>query len=91
MGRAMNKAVTIAEILKQKVHPPLHQLVRLSSMEVADVYAPLEEGLDCVTSRRFVSCLTITLSQTNNDMNMNECGYQAPMPRMEQEIKLGGE
>lgn len=29
-----------------------------------DVYEPIEEGLDIVTSRRHVSCMTITLSNT---------------------------
>lgn len=62
MGRAMNKAVTIAEILKRKV--PLHQWNVLSSIELVDVYEPIEEGLDIVTSRRYVSCMTITLSIT---------------------------
>ncbi|CAB9519905.1 ribonuclease P MRP 25kDa [Seminavis robusta] len=50
MGRAINKAVTIAEILKRKM--PLHQVNALSSVEMIDVFEPLEEGLDVVTSRR---------------------------------------
>jgi ribonuclease P/MRP protein subunit RPP25 len=53
MGRAINKAVTIAEILKRKM--PLHQLNTLSSVEMIDVFEPVEEGLDVVTSRRYVS------------------------------------
>ena len=60
MGRALNKAVTIAEILKRKM--PLHQWNVLSSVEMIDIYEPIEEGLDIVTSRRYVSCMTITLS-----------------------------
>jgi DNA-binding protein Alba len=51
MGRAINKAVTIAEILKRKM--PLHQCNALSSVEMIDVFEPLEEGLDTVTSRRY--------------------------------------
>jgi len=35
MGRAINKAVTIAEILKRKM--PLHQMNTLSSVEMVDV------------------------------------------------------
>ena len=38
MGRAINKAVTIAEILKRKM--PLHQLNSLSSVEMIDVFEP---------------------------------------------------
>jgi len=51
MGRAMSKAVTIAEILKRKM--PLHQCNALSSVEMIDIFEPLEEGLDRVTSRRY--------------------------------------
>ena len=62
MGRAINKAVTIAEILKRKM--PLHQWNVLTSLEMIDLYEPIEEGLDVVENRRYVSCLTITLSLT---------------------------
>jgi hypothetical protein len=48
MGRAINKAVTICEILKRKM--PLYQSNALSSVEMIDVYEPVEEGLDVVTS-----------------------------------------
>merc|ERR1719253_1262566 len=58
--RAVGKAVTIAEILKHKM--PLHQVTALSSCEVVGVYAPLEEGLDDVVNRHYVSCVSITLS-----------------------------
>ena len=55
----MNKAVTIAEILKRKL--PLHQVNSLESVEMIDVFEPLEEGLDKVENKRYVSCMTITL------------------------------
>mmetsp|Transcript_34922 Transcript_34922/g.49548 ORF Transcript_34922/g.49548 Transcript_34922/m.49548 type:complete len:92 (-) Transcript_34922:279-554(-) len=76
MGRAINKAVTIAEILKRKM--PLHQITSLSSCEMIDVFEPLEEGLDVVTSRRYVSCMKITLSTTV--LNVQDVGYQPPLP-----------
>jgi len=41
----VNKAVTIAEILKRRV-PGLHQITELILKEVKDVFEPLEEGLD---------------------------------------------
>lgn len=81
MGRAINKAVTIAEILKRKM--PLHQWNALSSVEMVDVYEPVEEGLDMVESRRYVSCMTITLSVTlltDPSMDTNHFGYQPPLP-----------
>jgi len=86
MGRAINKAVTIAEILKRKM--PLHQWNALASIEMIDVYEPIEEGLDVVTSRRYVSSMTITLSQTltttaGSSLDTNHSGYQPPLPASE--------
>jgi DNA-binding protein len=81
MGRAINKAVTIAEVLKRKM--PLHQVTTLSSCEMIDVFEPLEEGLDIVTSRRFVSCMKITLSRDGSGIDINDIGYQPPLPMIE--------
>jgi hypothetical protein len=79
MGRAINKAVTIAEILKRKM--PLHQCNALTSVEMIDIF----EGLETVTSRRYVSCMSITLSRTlegllEGGMDVNDIGYQPPLP-----------
>lgn len=76
MGKAINKTVTIAEILKRKL--PLHQITTLSSCEMIDVFEPLEEGLDIVTNHRHVSCIKITLSL--EEMDVNDIGYQPPLP-----------
>lgn len=78
MGRAINKAVTIAEILKRKM--PLHQITLLASSEIIDIYEPLEEGLDAVESKRYVSCMTITLSSTSEGLDVTDIGYQPPLP-----------
>jgi|EP01083_Nonionella_stella_P076319 DNA-binding protein Alba len=78
MGRAINKAVTIAEILKRKM--PLHQITLLTSSEIIDIYEPLEEGLDAVESKRYVSCMTITLSISEDGLDLSDIGYQAPLP-----------
>ena len=40
------------------------------------VFEPLEEGLDVVESKRYVSCITITLSTTGAGMNFDDIGYQ---------------
>jgi hypothetical protein len=74
MGKAINKAVTIAEILKRKM--PLHQITTLSSCEIVNVYEPLEEGLDTVVNQHYVSCLTITLSRDLKGIDVNDKGYQ---------------
>lgn len=77
MGRAINKAVTIAEILKRKM--PLHQITYLSSCEMTDIFEPLEEGLDAVTSVRYVSCMKIILSKDGVGIDKNDIGYQPPL------------
>jgi DNA-binding protein len=79
MGKAINKTVTIAEILKRKL--PLHQTTALSSCEMIDVFEPLEEGLDVVTNHRHVSCIKVTLSL--EPMDVNHVGYQPPLPLQE--------
>jgi DNA-binding protein len=84
MGRAINKAVTIAEILKRKL--PLHQVNRTTSVAMVDVYAPMEEGLDMVTTTRYVSCLTITLSLNVERVDVNDVGYQPPLPDSERNL-----
>lgn len=84
MGRAINKAVTIAEILKRKRE--LHQWNSLTSVEMVDVYDPIEEGLDRVESRRYVSCMTITLSKIllpAHGLTTDHIGYQPPLPASE--------
>ena len=74
MGKAINKAVTIAEILKRKM--PLHQITALSSCEIVNVYEPLEEGLDTVVNQHYVSCLTITLTSDLTGIDAHNIGYQ---------------
>lgn len=49
-----------------------------------DIYEPIEEGLDVVTSRRYVSCMKITLSRRLlEEMSTNDIGYQPPLPAQE--------
>jgi DNA-binding protein Alba len=45
MGRAINKTVTIAEIIKRRI-PNLHQITEIDSTDITDTWEPLEEGLD---------------------------------------------
>jgi DNA-binding protein Alba len=59
MGRAINKTVTIAEIIKRRI-PNLHQITEISSTDITDVYEPLEEGLD--TYVRPLSALLCSLA-----------------------------
>mmetsp|Transcript_25283 Transcript_25283/g.49010 ORF Transcript_25283/g.49010 Transcript_25283/m.49010 type:complete len:190 (+) Transcript_25283:176-745(+) len=77
MGKAINKAVTIAEILKRKM--PLHQVTSLSSCEIVNVFEPLEEGLDTVVNQHYVSCVTITLSRNLVGVDVDDIGYQVSL------------
>lgn len=43
MGRAINKTVGIAEIVKRRVHG-LHQITDTGSAEIVDVWEPKEPG-----------------------------------------------
>lgn len=75
LGNAINKAITVAEILKRKV-PKLEQVTDLSSVTIEDRWEPLEEGLDPIETSRTVSCITIRLG--SGDLDKQSPGYQAP-------------
>ncbi|PRP81197.1 hypothetical protein PROFUN_02031 [Planoprotostelium fungivorum] len=79
MGRAINKAVSVAEILKRRV--PLHQVTTIDSSNIVDVWEPIEEGLDRIETTRHVSSITIVLS--TQPLDVNEPGYQPPLPAEE--------
>jgi len=77
MGRAINKTVTVAEILKRRI-AGLHQTTSIDSTDITDVWEPIEEGLDRVETTRHVSSITITLSTDTLDIKAS--GYQPPIP-----------
>lgn len=77
MGRAINKTVTIAEIIKRRI-PNLHQLTEIGSVNITDTWEPLEEGLNTLETTRHVSVISITLSTVQLDTS--KPGYQAPLP-----------
>ncbi|KAK1355932.1 Alba domain-containing protein [Heracleum sosnowskyi] len=75
MGPVINKAVAITEVIKRRI-PQLHQDTVISSVNIVDVYEPIEEGLLPVETSRNVSMISITLS--TKELNKNSPGYQAP-------------
>jgi len=77
MGLTIQKAITVAEILKRRI-AGLHQLTELGSVEVIDIFEPLEEGLDRVEVTRKIPAINITLS--TQPLNSYHPGYQAPIP-----------
>lgn len=51
-GRAINKVVTVAEVIRRKIGG-VHQLTALSSVTVTDRYEPIEEGLEVLSPFSF--------------------------------------
>ncbi|KAM7250797.1 hypothetical protein ACFE04_022680 [Oxalis oulophora] len=76
-GRAINKTVMIAELIKRRV-VGLHQDTSIGSIDITDTWEPLEEGLLPLETTRHVSLITITLSKS--ELNTSSVGYQPPIP-----------
>ncbi|KAJ4966628.1 hypothetical protein NE237_018477 [Protea cynaroides] len=66
MGRAINKTVMIAELIKRRI-AGLHQNTLIGSTDITDMWEPLEEGLLPLETTRHVSMITITLSKKELD------------------------
>ncbi|KAI8548970.1 hypothetical protein RHMOL_Rhmol07G0315100 [Rhododendron molle] len=77
MGRAINKTVTIVELIKRRI-VGLHQITSIASTDITDTWEPLEEGLLPLETTRHVSMITITLSK--KELNTSSVGYQPPIP-----------
>ncbi|KAL8059290.1 hypothetical protein ABFX02_03G076000 [Erythranthe guttata] len=77
MGRAINKTVTIVELIKRRI-VGLHQITSIQSTDITDTWEPLEEGLQTLETTRKVSMVTITLSK--KDLDTANIGYQPPIP-----------
>ncbi|KAM7256017.1 hypothetical protein ACFE04_011758 [Oxalis oulophora] len=77
MGRAINKTVTIVELIKRRI-VGIHQVTSIGSTDITDTWEPLEEGLLPLETTRHVSMITITLSK--KELNTAAVGYQPPLP-----------
>jgi len=80
-GRAINKAVTTAEVVKRRI-VGLHQETKLETLEIVDVWEPTEEGLKTVETTRRVASITITLTLDESKIATikESTGYQQPIP-----------
>ncbi|XP_020591011.1 ribonuclease P protein subunit p25-like protein isoform X1 [Phalaenopsis equestris] len=76
MGRAINKTVLIAELMKRRIDG-LHQNTAIGSIEITDSWEPLEEGLLPLETTRHVPIITITLSK--QELDNSSVGYQSPL------------
>ncbi|KAK9287158.1 hypothetical protein L1049_015569 [Liquidambar formosana] len=77
MGRAINKTVAIVELIKRRI-VGLHQKTSIGSIDITDMWEPLEEGLLPLETTRHVSMITITLSK--EELDVSSIGYQPPIP-----------
>eukprot|EP00486_Rosalina_sp_Unknown_P001125 CAMPEP_0201564050 /NCGR_PEP_ID=MMETSP0190_2-20130828/1866_1 /ASSEMBLY_ACC=CAM_ASM_000263 /TAXON_ID=37353 /ORGANISM="Rosalina sp." /LENGTH=337 /DNA_ID=CAMNT_0047979667 /DNA_START=145 /DNA_END=1159 /DNA_ORIENTATION=+ len=77
-GRAINKAVTTAEVVKRRISA-LHQVTSLETLEITDVWEPTEQGLKEVETKRRVASITITLSRDKTAISEDAPGYQQPI------------
>ncbi|RZC64875.1 hypothetical protein C5167_008561 [Papaver somniferum] len=77
MGRAINKTVMIAELIKRRI-ADLHQNTAIGSTDITDTWEPLEEGLVPLETTRHVSMITIVLSK--KELDTSSTGYQPPIP-----------
>ncbi|XP_044509875.1 uncharacterized protein LOC123228536 isoform X2 [Mangifera indica] len=82
MGRAINKTVTIVELIKRRI-VGLHQNTAIGSTDITDIWEPLEEGLLPLETTRHVSMITITLSK--KELNTSSVGYQPPL--LDEQVK----
>ncbi|CAL9197741.1 unnamed protein product [Musa hybrid cultivar] len=78
MGRAINKAIVIVELIKRRISG-LHQIISIGSTDITDTWEPLEEGLLPLETTRHVSVISITLSKKELDASV--VGYQPPLPK----------
>jgi ribonuclease P/MRP protein subunit RPP25 len=61
-GNAIVKALILIELVKRRVGD-LHQLNKVYSMEIVDVYEPKVEGLEKIEQRRLVTAMDTVLSK----------------------------
>ncbi|XP_057975190.1 uncharacterized protein LOC131162593 [Malania oleifera] len=76
MGRAINKTVMIAELIKRRI-AGLHQNTSIGSTDITDMWEPLEEGLLLLETTRHLSLIMITLSK--KELDTSSTGYQPPI------------
>jgi len=66
-----------AEIIKRRIIG-LHQDTKIGSVDMADTWEPLQEGLNRLETTRHVSVIMITLS--TEPLDVKASGYQPPLP-----------
>jgi DNA-binding protein len=79
-GNAIVKALILIELVKRRIGD-LHQLNKIHSTVIVDVYKPKVEGLEQIEQNRRVTALDCILSKV--PLDKSEVGYQEPEPKEE--------
>lgn len=58
----------------------MHQINTITSTEIVDRFAPLEEGLVEVVVKKQLSILIVKLTTTPDENDKKAVGYVAPLP-----------
>mmetsp|Transcript_6693 Transcript_6693/g.11244 ORF Transcript_6693/g.11244 Transcript_6693/m.11244 type:complete len:139 (+) Transcript_6693:16-432(+) len=78
VSNAVQSTVNLAELIKHRF-AGLHQINKVSNIQIVDEYEPLYEGLDKIKLTRVVTMLQITLTKSEN-VDQSDAGYQPPIP-----------
>ena len=76
-GNAIVKALILIELVKRRVGD-LHQINKIYSMDIVDVYEPKVEGLEKIEQRRLVTAMDTILSKDElpeDDLRYFKPGY----------------
>ncbi|KAI9102733.1 DNA/RNA-binding protein alba-like protein [Phlyctochytrium arcticum] len=65
-GKQVNKAVTVAEIVKRKADRQIRQETSIASVTATDIWDPVDLTLDRLEVIRHVPCVIITLSVSSS-------------------------
>ncbi len=72
LDKAMDNAIRLGELLKHRVKG-LHQVTKISRLELIEEYQPLYEGLDRLVFKTAKPIITLTF--TKKALDLNDPGY----------------
>ena len=79
IGETIPQMLMVADVLRRRIKG-IHQVNTISSINVQDIYEPLEEGLDTVIVTRTLSMLEVKLTTKPSAEDLKAAGYQKPIP-----------
>jgi len=77
-GKAINKTVSVTEIIKRRLDGALHQYTQIGSVKAKDVWEPTQQDLDKLIVTRHLPFITIHLATIPIPDLERLSGYQPP-------------